>query len=62
MSQNHTRPIATIPTQSLLAGELYDLRQKRRRISADRAIKVNELAQKQVIAKLVAMGREDLTK
>lgn len=55
-------PIATIPPQSLLAGELHQLRQKRKRISVTEVVKANEAAQKVIIAKLVAMGREDLTR
>lgn len=60
--KNFVQPIATIPPQSLLAAELHQLRQKRGRISAEQTVKDNEFAQKQVMAKLVEMGREDLTK
>lgn len=57
----HAKAIAIISPQSLLAGELYQLRQRRKRISTKAAVTENDIAQKQCIERLIAMGRKDLT-
>lgn len=60
--KNYVERIATIPPQSLLAGELKGLRQSWKRLRDDAAKKENKTHQKRLIAQLTAMGREDLTK
>lgn len=54
--------IAEIPPQSILAGKLHRLRQKRKRMSKQWDIELNMSEQRVLIAKLTEMGREDLTR
>jgi hypothetical protein len=57
----HAKPIMRIPEQQIIAGKLRELRKQHSRIRRKEAVTENEMAQKQLIAKLVAMGRQDLT-
>lgn len=58
--KNYVAPLCVIPPQSVLAGELYQLRQKHKRLRATQAIKDNEAQQKLVTERLKQMGRQDL--
>lgn len=60
--KEYVKPIMIIPPQSLLHAELYQLRQKAKRMSKTESLQANKFQQQQVIDKLVAMGRSDLTK
>lgn len=60
--EHYKVPIATIPPQSLLAAELHLLRRKRKRLRKEEAVKENERQQGIVKDRLIAIGREDLTR
>lgn len=59
---NYKAPIAKVPQQQLLAGQLQELRRQRTRLRKDEAVRENQRQQTLIIEQLVAMGREDLTR
>lgn len=58
----HAKPILKIPEQQLLVGKLNELRRQRNRLRAKESVKQCDMAIKQCLDRLIAMGRQDLTK